>query len=520
VSSIPDYRQTGRLGAGASPVAAPAALSSPLLIVLLMVTLTQPYYFLVGPLVIGPYRLLLLIVAIPLLVNWVQGKYGRILLPDVLLLIYTFWIPVSMAVNGQGGIPSFFGTQFLDVFVAYVLGRAVVRNKEDFFFFAKAFLLLLLVLLPFAILESVMGKMIIQETFRGLPNLSVHRPTTLNYPPRLGLRRAMTAFDHPIIFGMLCSIGVSLALVGLKHAPKDGALPRRLGLVTGSLGGTFFSLSSGAFVSAMIQLGLMAWDRVLTLFKARWYLLTGLVIAFYVLVAAVSARPPLLVLGRMISFSGSTAWNRYMIWQFGTDEVMRHPIFGMGVFTDWVRASWMPLSVDNYWLLIAMRFGLVGIALVVGMWLVLAWRLGRRDFSRDPALSEIRKAYLFTFMGLFLALGTVAVWSTSAAMLYIFAGSAVWLLYTDGTPQTPVTTADATERQAPGARARSFTRPAAAMAAGPAKATSRRSTGSPETMAPTLPETGSAGAPGPGRDHREQRATPRYTRFPPAASKP
>ncbi len=506
MSSIPDYRQTGRMGSAMPAMAATPALSNPVLIVLLMLALTQPYYILVSSLVIGPYRLLLLIMAIPLLVNWVQGKYGPILLTDILLLIYTFWIAVSMAVNGQGGIPTYFGTQFLDIFVAYVLGRAAVRTREDFFFFAKAFLILLLVLLPFAILESVMGKMIIQDAFRGLPNLSVHRPTTLNYSPRMGLMRAMTALDHPIIYGLLCSIGVSLALVGLKHSPRDGTLPRRLGLLTGSLGGTFFSLSSGAFVSAMIQLGLMVWDRVLGTVRGRWYLLGGLVIAFYLFVAAVAARPPLLVLGRMVSFNGATAWNRYMIWQFGSEEVMRHPVFGMGLFTDWTRAHWMPLSVDNYWLLVAMRFGLVGTALLCGMWLLLVWRLARRDFSHDPALAEIRKAYLFVFMGLFLALGTVAVWQASAAMLYVLAGSSVWLIHASGSPRDPGTAADAPRTPAPatqtaGARARRFTRAAApARPAGPAKA-------------------GSPAAQGADQPH-DQSARPRYTRFPSATPRP
>ncbi len=533
MTSITDHRQTGRVGTGAvgtSSMVTAAALSNPMLIVLFMATMTQPYYILLGPLVIGPYRLLLLIAAIPLLINWVRGKYGGIVLPDILLLLHTLWVVVSMLANGQSGIVEYFGTQFLDIFVAYLLGRATVRNIEDFVFFAKVFLFLLLFLLPFAILESTMGKMVLQDTFRGLPSISVHRPTSINYEQRMGLNRAMTALDHPIIYGLLCSAAVSFGLVGLKHAGKTTGLIRRVALSTGSLAGTFLSLSAGAFVSAMVQVGLIVWDRVLTEFRQRWYLLTGLFAAFYVFVDIVAARPPLLVMGRLISFSGSTAWNRYMIWEFGSAEVMRHPIFGMGVFTDWVREHWMPLSVDNYWLLIAMRFGLVGFALLAGMWIVLIWRLGRRDFTRNPALSGIRKSYMFMFVGLFVALATVAVWQSSAAMLYVLAGSSMWLLFADATPQAPATETQGAAQgaaQGAGAGAHRFARPR------PAAQTSAGATAPDRPTDPTGAahlrqghrRTGPAPAPPPAPAQTTTTArddagtSSRYTRFPPGPAK-
>jgi len=466
-----------------------AALSMPVLLVLFLLTITQPYYLVLGPIILGPYRLLLLIVTVPLLVGWLRGQYGRIVLPDLLLLGFTLWIPVSLIANGQAGrVPQYATSQFIDIFSAYLLGRAAVRNIEDFYFLAKAFLILLICLLPFAILESTRGMMILQGTFRGLPNLLVFKPTTLNHGERMGFMRAMTSLEHPILFGVLSSAGISLGLVGLKHAGKGQGIVRRLGLSVGSFGGTFFSMSSGALASAMIQVALIAWDRVLASVRERWHLLIGLFVMFYIVVALVAYRPPLLVLGRMISYKPSTAWNRYMIWQFGSDEVMRHPVFGMGVFTDWIRQSWMPASVDNYWLLMAMRFGLTGIGLLGGMWLVLIWSLTRRDFSNSPACREIRKAYIFTFLGLATAMATVSVWSVSLSMIYLLAGSSVWLLYAGGDGDKAAATANGAtpgqRRRTPPARDRGRPDPAPG----------------PDPLPDTAPTDGPR--------------TPRYSRFP------
>ena len=104
-----------------------------------------------------------------------------------------------------------------------------------------------------------------------------------------------------------------------------------------------------------------------------------------------------MVLARVVAFSSSTAWNRYLIWQFGSAELMRHPIFGMGLFEDWQRAPWMPASIDNHWLLMSMRYGLPGIGLLLGAYFYITIRLIRQNFSHDPELDWIRKAFVFTF---------------------------------------------------------------------------------------------------------------------------
>ena len=409
-----------------APVA--ASLSHPVMLVLFLLTMTQPYLFKIGPVVMGPYRLVLVILAIPLLLNWVRGKYGGFVAADFLLLGHILWIAVSLAANGQSGrIFEFTSSQFFEIFIAYLLGRAAIRNREDFYFFTKVFLGVLLFLLPFAILESTQGLMLLQDTFRNLPGIKTFDSITVKYPPRMGMRRAMTTLNHPIIFGVTCSMAFSLAIVGLRYAAGGTSLISRLFWSAGSAGGTFFSLSAGALTGLALQLALIGWDTLLKGYRNRWKLLGAISVIIYIFLDIVAVRPPLVVLARYVAFSSSTSWNRYMIWQYGTAEVGRNPIFGMGLFTDWVRSPWMPPSVDNHWLLQAMRWGLTGCALLLGMYFYILVRLIRVDLKHDPEAAAIRKAMAFIFIGLFFQMGTVLVWQFTQSLLFVMLGGSVWL---------------------------------------------------------------------------------------------
>lgn len=432
--SISDPSRAGRLQARPQPLANAAAgagekLTHPVMILLILLSMTQPYSILAGPLLMGPYRLVLLIFAIPLLLGWVRGKYGGFIAADWLLLAHVGWMFVSLLMNGHGigQVMEYGAAQFIDIYVAYLLGRAAIRSKQDFYFFIKFFLAILVFLAPFAFLESTQGKMILQDLFRGLPNTYTFRPVTLKYPERMGLKRAMTTLNHPILYGVLCSMVVSLGLVGLRYCRGGTSTVKRVAWTSGSLIGVFFSLSAGALVGAMLQLALVFWDRILAVVQARWKILFGIVAVIYVILDIIAARPPLVVMARVVAFSSSTAWNRYMIWQFGSAEVWRNPIFGMGLFTDWQRNRWMPASVDNHWLLIAMRFGLPGIACLLGAYIYLIVKLIKAPLRHDPELDAIRKGFAFTFLALFFSFGTVASWHVTYALLLVMMGGCVWL---------------------------------------------------------------------------------------------
>lgn len=416
-------------------------LSKPVVLALFIACVTQPYGLELGPLLIGPYRLILLLVGPFLMLQWITGRYGRMLLPDFMILGYALWIMVSLAANGQASrIPEWGASQFIDTFFAYLLGRATIRNRHDFYFFTRTLLWILIFLLPFAIIESTTGRVILIRIFEGLPLLNAFDIIVGHHEPRMGLLRAQTSAAHPILYGILCAMAFSFGLMGLAHSPGKPSFVKRGMLSIGSYLGTFFSLSSGAFAAAGIQGLLMLYNWVLRNWRLRWYVLAGGFALFYITVALVSIRPPALVLGRLISFSPSTAWNRYMIWQFGSEEVMRNPIFGMGQFDDWQRAAWMPASIDNEWLLAAMRFGLVGITLIIGAFAYVLLRLIRKNFAANPEMDAIRNSFVFTLISLLIAYGTVAAWNIQWSLLLVLLGGSVWIYA--NTPTCDTTAAD------------------------------------------------------------------------------
>ena len=103
------------------------------------------------------------------------------------------------------------------------------------------------------------------------------------------------------------------------------------------------------------------------------------------------------------TFDPQTGWYRVAIWDFGTASVLNHPLLGIGL-ADWERPRWMASdSVDNFWLLTAMRYGIPSLVLLLGscIWMMVAVA---RAKGADRSIEICRLAYLicmttFLFVG-------------------------------------------------------------------------------------------------------------------------
>lgn len=411
------------------PLASQAdTLTHPIMLALFVFCLTQPYLLQLGPLIMAPYRLLLLCLLAPLAIGWLRGAYGPFMLTDFLLLGHLFWMGVSMLANGQARqIPEFVGSQTIDLFGAYLLGRAAIRTKRDMIFFVKCFLIVLIILVPFAVIESIGKVMILNDIAQKLPMAEAHPRSTLNYEARLGMQRAQTATPHPILYGIVSAMAFGLGWIGLRHTTPPTSVTGRGLWLSGSLGGTFLSLSAGAWLVVMLQIVLLSFNRVFRNIKPRWWLLLSGFVAFYIFVEFYSERPPPLVFARMIALDAQTAWFRYMTFEFGSAEVLRHPVLGMGLFEDYVRASWMIPSVDNHWLLNAMRWGFPGFFLLLGLAFAPIIGLARKNFSNNADLSDLRYALVFCLIAVYVSMSTVLIWNIIYAFMMLLIGASVWL---------------------------------------------------------------------------------------------
>ncbi len=136
------------------------------------------------------------------------------------------------------------------------------------------------------------------------------------------------------------------------------------------------------------------------------------------------------LLVRFASLNTVSAYNRVLIWKYGSESVMRNPFFGIG-YNDWIRPSWMnwstSSSVDHFWLIIAMRFGLPAslllILAVVAAVILVALRSARMG-TVDARLMRGVAISLAVF-----ALGAVSVslWLNALVWFFMFVGIAVSL---------------------------------------------------------------------------------------------
>ena len=315
-----------------------------------------------------------------------------------------------------------FGSTALEVLGGYLVARCTIRTPGAFAGFCTAFAgAILLSLLP-ALYEQATGREIVLDIVRALPGVGTFSPAP--YGDRLGLSRVRVAFAHPILYGLIACCALPLVFVALRRTVP--LLWRGLlsGLITLTV---LLSLSSGPILAAALQLVLIVWGRVFRWLREPWLLFALMLLALYVTVDLASSRTPLRVFLSHATFSSETAYLRLHIFDWGLVNIRANPVFGLGL-RDWTRPEWMSGSVDNFWLLTTMRYGLPGGALMAGGYLALLWQVARHDLADDERLADQRRAWVITMTALAFALCTVHVWSTAFSFLAFMIGSGVWFL--------------------------------------------------------------------------------------------
>ncbi|MEL7184423.1 MAG: O-antigen ligase domain-containing protein, partial [Pseudomonadota bacterium] len=84
---------------------------------------------------------------------------------------------------------------------------------------------------------------------------------------------------------------------------------------------------------------------------------------------------------------------------------------------------------DNFWLVNAVRYGIPGFLLIAAGWVWAIARIIRRPFNADRRVMLIRRAYVFTFIGLTLTLCTVHVWTNIFSFVFFVFGAGAWLVH-------------------------------------------------------------------------------------------
>lgn len=382
-----------------------------------------PILFNVGSLVLSGQRVLLLLLIMPLTFKLLRGAYGRLIWTDYFFFLYILWATVAIAVNNPDRVLQNVGSTGIEFLGGYLVGRAHIRSMDDFLALIRFLAILVCITFPFAVFETLSGRPILIELLGKIPGFT--SVAILNIEARMGLERSQVLFAHPIHYGLFCSAAFSLVFVGLK-----GLISTTRRYLTAAIIGicVFFSLSSGALLPILLQIFLIFWVYLLRDVRQRWVILLGIFSVIYVVIDLLSNRAPIGVFMSYATFSAHNAYWRGIIFEWGMMNVWANPIFGLGL-REWVRPFFMRKgSVDNFWLLNAMQYGIPGFLLLMTGYLPTLWWIGRRNFDADPRLWLLRRAWMFTFAGLTLTLCTVHVWTSIFSFVFFLFGAGMWFL--------------------------------------------------------------------------------------------
>ncbi len=298
------------------------------------------------------------------------------------------------------------GSTALEYLSPYFAARVFIRSQSEFVAVIRLLVVIAIAISATTWIESVTGFSIFGHVFD-------------SGGKRLGLFRAAGPFPHPIHWGFFAASLISLA--------ASRVISERFGLVhlfgiLCLLGAALTSVSSSAILAAIIQLGMIGWLLMMRGIQYRWLFLVAGLVTLYILVDLLSNRTPIHVFFTYATLSPWNGYIRMLIWDFGLQNFYASPLIGIG-FNNWFRASWMGPSVDAFWLLIAMRYGLLGAApLFTGF--ISALRYGASAVvAEEPKLPlGLATAWMFSMVGFIVTGLSVHFWGHALVYAMFFTG--------------------------------------------------------------------------------------------------
>lgn len=313
---------------------------------------------------------------------------------DWFFIAHVFWMAMCMlVVYGTSGIERS-GTYILEFFVVYMTVRVYLREVSQFRAVIVALCVMAAVAAILAFPEAISHKRYIHDFFRQITGVYYR----IDYDARMGIMRAASLFEHPILFGIFCSSMVSLAWF-------SGTIKQRMIRIPLLGFGTFLSASSAPLLIFMLQLWLILLEKVSRPLRRR-VLVIGSIAGILGAIMQFGTGRGIVGMIAMITLNSGTTYVRRTQWQHGIDDVMRYPFFGFNE-TLWTRPSWLAGSVDNYWLLMMMRAGIPSIVLLA-LAIFFIWRALAKRTETDETFRGLRIGWGLMMIAMVLGGATVA----------------------------------------------------------------------------------------------------------------
>jgi hypothetical protein len=333
----------GRAGTN-SGVAGPLALR----VVVVSILLPDEVGVFVGGLRFSAARVVLLVLTPVLVMRFgrmlAAGRY-RFVLSDLLVLLTGIWMFVALAnMNGVQPALNHAGPIALELCIGYMAARFLLSEHGQAVSFINFLCWAIAVVGLLGLLDTLTHRFFLHSMVETLFDSILPDESAGD---RLGLVRATSTLEHPILFGMTCAVGLLLA--GSVQIRGTGFV------IFGCALGTLLSLSSAPFQGVLMGLGLLAYGRVFGRIRFRWAGLIALGTAAIAIVFAIFNYPLGFIFSHLV-FDPYTAWFRLWTWEMAGAAVAQSPWFGVG----WVIPDTygIPGTVDSIWLFWALTFGI------------------------------------------------------------------------------------------------------------------------------------------------------------------
>ena len=379
------------------------------------------FNFTLGSFVLSAYRLTL-ICLIPYVI-WTairKSQAGRVKwnVCDVLALTIGVWPMIAFGLNTSiGAAFESGGIQALELVLPYFLIRVHVRSHNRRVEFSKMLFLMVTILFFLGLPEAIYGRHFTHELASALSG------TEYSGSPeqRFGIWRAMGPTDHAIIFGTLCALVMSAAIMLAQRRPKFWLIVAFSGF------GALMSASSAPILAVLVQLAMLTWAKLTRGYRNRWWLLVGLFVIFYIVVDLLSNRDPIRVMFTYLLLNPETGYARYYMWVNSFEVAAQSTwglIFGYGydteIFSIIDNQFWRNLletTVDSFWLVSMLRFGVIILILfLVFIVLVFANSLSYVFSSNKRSERYFMQAWFITAFAMTLIATTVHFWGYMACM--------------------------------------------------------------------------------------------------------
>jgi hypothetical protein len=366
---------------------------------------------------LSPIKIVLLMLLVPAAVRALKTRNLRLQSFDILLLMGLAWLLVALSVNnGVERALTYGGSQWIEAMGAYLVARAYVRSSAQFASAVRIYLLFVLIAAVCALPEFAYNTRVL--AFLDAPiDQSLHLISD-----RLGLTRAASTFDHPILYGAFCATSFTLAWYLYYDRPVRWIIAAGIAIAT------FFSVSSAPLLGCALGAACVAWEMWTRQLPNRAAITLSLVAAAWMSIELFSNRSAANALSNLVALDSWTAYYRLLIWQYATANIAEHPWVGVGL-NDWARPDWMVSpTVDSFWLHSALTGGLPMVAFLgVGVILLLVRVNARSLMPETSERWQARLGWSFAVLGLCLQAFTVHYWGAMHAFFFFLLGLGAWM---------------------------------------------------------------------------------------------